>query len=143
MDMKMQGQELPLAFMMSKAADGRVSLVMEMDALAAGIRMGMIIAGDEMFANLPGAGWMRLDASALSGMLGQARSGIDDPLGMFDSLFPTGDVPRDLYIIRSLGVDEVDGVPTDHLIILMDSSKSLGAIGRGNDTLFSQFMALT
>jgi len=93
MDMKMQGQELPLAFMMSKAADGRVSLVMEMDSLAAGIRMGMIIAGDEMFANLPGAGWMRLDASALSGMLGQARSGIDDPLGMFDSLFPTGDVP--------------------------------------------------
>ena len=73
--------------MMSKAADGRVSLVMEMDSLAAGIRMGMIIAGDEMFANLPGAGWMRLDASALSGMLGQARSGIDDPLGMFDSLF--------------------------------------------------------
>jgi len=93
MDMKMQGQELPLAFMMSKAADGRVSLVMEMDSLAAGIRMGMIIAGDEMFANLPGAGWMRLDASALSGMLGQASSSIDDPLGMFDSLFPTGDVP--------------------------------------------------
>ena len=93
MDMKMQGQELPLAFMMSKAADGRVSLVMEMDSLAAGIRMGMIIAGDEMFANLPGAGWMRLDAAAVSGMLVQASSGIDDPLGMFDSLFPTGDVP--------------------------------------------------
>ena len=79
MDMKMQGQELPLAFMMSKAADGRVSLVMEMDSLAAGIRMGMIIDGDAMFANLPGAGWMRLAASSLSGMLGQARSGIDDP----------------------------------------------------------------
>ena len=58
MDMKMQGQDLPLSFEMAKAANGRMRLVMEMDSLAAGMRMEMIIAGDEMFANLPGAGWM-------------------------------------------------------------------------------------
>lgn len=126
MDMKMQGQELPLAFEMSKAVNGRMRLVMEMDSLAAGMRLEMIIAGDEMFANLPGAGWMRLDASAMSGMLGQAGPGIDDPLGMFDSLFPTGDLPLDLYNVQSLGKDEVDGVATEHLVILMDFSKILG-----------------
>jgi hypothetical protein len=143
MDMKMQGQDFPLSFDMSKAVNGRMHLVMDMGALAGGMRMEMIIAGDEMFANLPGAGWMRLDASALSGMLGQAGPGIDDPLGMFDSLFPTGDLPLDLYNIQSLGADEVDGVPTEHLLILMDFSKILGAIGQGNDAQFSQLMALT
>ena len=95
MDMKTQGQDLSLSFEMAKAANGRMRLVMVMDSLAADMRMEMIITGDEMFANLPGAGWMRLDASALSGMLGQEGPGIDDPLGMFDSLFPTGDVPLD------------------------------------------------
>lgn len=66
----MQGQDLSLSFEMAKAANGRMRLVMEMDSLAAGMRMEMIIAGDEMFANLPGASWMRLDASSLSGILG-------------------------------------------------------------------------
>jgi len=143
MDMKMQGQELPLSFDMAKAANGRMRLVMDMGALAEGMRMEMVIAGDEMFANLPGAGWMRLDASALSGMLGSAGPGIDDPLGMFDSLFPTGDLPLDLYNVQSLGTDEVEGVPTEHLVILMDFSKILGAMGQGNDAHFSQLMALT
>jgi hypothetical protein len=143
MDMKMQGQELPLSFEMSKAANGRMRLVMEMDSLAAGMRIEMILAGDEMFANMPGAGWMRLDASALSGMLGPAGSGIDDPLGMFDSLFPTGDLPLDLYNVQSLGPDEVDGVPTEHLVVLMDFSKVLDVVGQGNDAHFSQLMALS
>ncbi len=118
-------------------------LVMEMDSLAAGMRLEMIIAGDEMFANLPGAGWMRLDASSLSGNLGQAGPGIDDPFGTFDSLFPSGDLPLDLYNVQSLGKDEVDGVPTEHLVILMDFSKILGAMGQGNDAHFSQLMALS
>ena len=91
----MQGQDLPLSFEMAKAANGRMRLVM--DSLAAGMRMEMIIAGDEMFANLPGAGWMRLDTSFLSEILGQAGPGIDDPFGMFDSLFPSGDLPLHLY----------------------------------------------
>ncbi len=143
MNMTMQGQDLPLSFNMAKAANGRMRLVMEMDSLAAGMRMEMIISGDEMFANLPGAGWMRLDASALSGMLGPAGPGIDDPLGMFDSLFPTGDLPADLYNIQSLGPDEVDGVPTEHLVILMDLNKVLDVIGQGNDAHFSQLMALS
>ena len=103
----------------------------------------MIIAGDEMFANLLGAGWMRLDASSLSGILGQAGPGIDDPFGTFDSLFPSGKSPLDVYNAQSLGKDEVDGVPTEHLVILMDFSKILGAMGQGNDAHFSHLMALS
>ncbi len=76
---------------------------------------------------------MRLDASSLSGILGQAGPGIDDPFGTFDSLFPSGDLPLDLYNVQSLGKDEVDGVPTEHLVILMDFSKILGVMGQGND----------
>ncbi len=139
----MQGQDLPLSFEMAKAANGRMRLVMEMDSLAAGMRMEMIIAGDEMFANLLGAGWMRLDASSLSGILGQAGPGIDDPFGTFDSLVPSGDLPLDLYNVQSLGKDEVDGVPTEHLVILMDFSKILRAMGQGNDAHFSHLMALS
>ena len=128
---------------MAKTANGRMRLVMEMDSLAAGMRMEMIITGDEMFANLPGAGWMRLDASSLSGILGQAGLGINDPFGTFDSLFPSGKSPLDVYNAQSLGKDEVDGVPTEHLVILMDFSKILGAMGQGNDAHFSQLMALS
>lgn len=143
MDMNMQGQEFPMSFDMSKAANGRLRLVMDMGDLLNGMRMEMIVADDEIFANLPGAGWMRLDASALSGMLGPAGPGIDDPLGLFDSLFPTGDLPEDLYNIQSLGMDEVAGVPTEHLLILMDFPKVLEVMGAGNDAHFSQLMAIS
>jgi len=84
-----------------------------------------------------------LDASSLSGILGQAGPGIDDLFGTFDSLFPSGDLPLDLYNVQSLGKDEVDGVPTEHLVILMDFSKILRAMGQGNDAHFSHLMALS
>ncbi len=57
----MEGQDLPLSLEMAKVANGRMRLVMEMDSLAAGMRMEMIIAGDEMFAIYPaqaGCDWM-------------------------------------------------------------------------------------
>mgnify|MGYP004324837363 CR=1 FL=1 len=75
----MQGQDLPLSFEMAKAANGRMRLVMEMDSLAAGMRMEMIIAGDEMFANLLGAGWM-LGCLLLVRDLGTGGSGYRRPL---------------------------------------------------------------
>ena len=84
-----------------------------------------------------------LDASSLSGILGQAGPGIDDPFGTFDSLFPSGDLPLDLYNVQSLGKDEVEGVPTEHLVLLMDFSKSLRARGQGTDAHFSHLMALS
>ena len=118
--MMMDGKRLPLSIDMTKAASGRMRLVMDMDSLAPGMRMEMVIADDEMFANLPGVVWVRMDASAMSGILGQAGPGIEDPMGLFDGLFPDGALPASLYNVQSLGKEEVDGVPTEHLVILMD-----------------------
>ena len=113
-------------------------LVMEMDSLASGMRMEMVIADDEMFANLPGVGWVRMDASAMSGILGQAGPGIEDPMGLFNGLFPNDALPADLYNVQSLGKEEVDGVPTEHLVILID----FGGIVKGMGQL-SQLMSLS
>ena len=101
--MMMEGQRLPLSIDMTKAASGRMGLVMEMDSLARGMRMEMVIADVEMFANLPGVGWVRMDASAMSGILGQAGPGIEDPMGLFNGLFPNGALSADLYNVQSLG----------------------------------------
>ena len=141
--MMKQGQRLPLSFDMIKAANGRMRLVMEMDGLASGMRMEMVIADDEMFANLPGVGWVRMDASAMSGILGQAGPGIDDPMGLFNGLFPNGALPADLYNVRSLGKEEVDGVPTEHLVILMDFGKIVKEMGKSSMGQLSQPMSLS
>ena len=141
--MMREGQRLPLSFDMTKAASGRMRLVMEMDSLAAGMRMEMVIADDEMFANLPGVGWMRLDASAMSGILGQAGPGIEDPMGLFDGLFPDGALPAELYNVQSLGKEEVDGVPTEHLVILMDFGRIVKEMGKSSTGQLSQLMSLS
>ena len=138
-----QGQRLPLSFDMTKAASGRMRLVMEMDSLAGGMRMEMVIADDEMFANLPGAGWVRMDASAMSGILGQAGPGIEDPMGLFNGLFPNGALPADLYNVQSLGKEEVDGVPTEHLVILMDFGRIVKEMGKSSMGQLSQLMSLS
>ena len=141
--MMKQGQRLPLSFDMIKAANGRMRLVMEMDALASGMRMEMVIADDEMFANLPGVGWMRMDASAMSGILGQAGPGIEDPMGLFDGLFPDGALPASLYNVQSLGKEEVDGVPTEHLVILMDFGRIVKEMSKSSMGQLSQLMSLS
>jgi len=138
-----QGQRLPLSFDMTKAASGRMRLVREMDSLAGGMRMEMVIADDEMFANLPGVGWVRMDASAMSGILGQAGPGIEDPMGLFDGLFPNGALPADLYNVQSLGKEEVDGVSTEHLVILMDFGGIVKGMGKGSMGQLSQLMSLS
>ena len=143
MEMMMQGQKLPLSFDMAKAANGRTRLVMDMEALASGMRMEMIIADEEMFANLPGVGWMRMDASAMSDMLGQAGPGIDDPMELFNNLFPSGALPADLYSVQSLGKDEVDGVPTEHLLILIDIGAIMKEMGKSSKGQLSQLMSLS
>ena len=141
--MMMDGKRLPLSIDMTKAASGRMRLVMDMDSLAPGMRMEMVIADDEMFANLPGVGWVRMDASAMSGILGQAGPGIDDPMGLFNGLFPNGALPADLYNVRSLGKEEVDGVPTEHLVILMDFGKIVKEMGKSSMGQLSQLMSLS
>ena len=138
-----QGQRLPLSFDITKAASGRMRLVMEMDTLAGGMRMEMVIADDEMFANLPGVGWVRMDASAMTGILGQAGPGIEDPMGLFNGLFPNGALPTDLYNVQSLGKDEVDGVPTEHLVILMDFGRIVKEMDKRSMGQLSQLMSFS
>ena len=141
--MMMDGKRLPLSIDMTKAASGRMRLVMDMDSLAPGMRMEMVIADDEMFANLPGVGWVRMDASAMSGILGQAGPGIEDPMGLFDGLFPDGALPASLYNVQSLGKEEVDGVPTEHLVILMDFGKIMKEMSKSSMGQLSQLMSLS
>ena len=139
----MDGKRLPLSIDMTKAASGRMRLVMDMDSLAPGMRMEMVIADDEMFANLPGVGWVRMDASAMSGILGQAGPGIEDPMGLFDGLFPDGALPASLYNVQSLGKEEVDGVPTEHLVILMDFGRIVKEMDKKSMGQLSQLMSFS
>ena len=79
----------------------------------------------------------------MSGILGQAGPGIDDPMGLFNGLFPNGALPADLYNVRSLGKEEVDGVPTEHLVILMDFGKIVKEMGKSSMGQLSQPMSLS
>ncbi len=141
--MMMDGKRLPLSIDMTKAASGRMRLVMDMDSLAPGMRMEMVIADDEMFANLPGVVWVRMDASAMSRILGQAGPGIEDPMGLFNGLFPNGALPASLYNVQSLGKEEVDGVPTEHLVILMDFGRIVKEMSKSSMGQLSQLMSLS
>ena len=141
--MMTEGQSLPLSFDMTKAASGRMRLVMDMDTLAGGMRIEIVIADDEMFANLAGVGWVRMDASAMSGILGEVGPGIEDPMGLFNGLFPNGDLPAELYNVQSLGKEEVDGVPTEHLVILMDFGRIVKEMDKGSMGQLSQLMSFS
>ncbi len=140
---RLQGQDLPMSFDMLKAANGRIHLSMDMEALASGMRMEMIVAEEQMFTSLPGIGWVRMDATAMSGLLGQGAPGMDDPMGLFNNLFPRGDLPPDVYSVKSLGTEEVDGVTTEHLLILMDFPRIWREMEKQTKGQFSQMMGLT
>ena len=87
-------------------------------------KVEVVIAEPYAYLNLPDQGWLRLGGErrelALALQIGST--------GFFDT-FPANVVPWELYTVRSLGREVVEGVETDHLSVQLD----IGEVIRRSD----------
>ncbi|MCH8281039.1 MAG: hypothetical protein IIC96_10210 [Chloroflexi bacterium] len=142
MDMTMLGQQTPLTLEMQKSRDGRVRMVMSMTAAGASMNIETIMSEEGFFTKMPGVGWVSLGSGALPGITGQSMPGLDDPMGFYNNLFPSEDIPWELYNVEFLGSEETDGVATEHLSIGMDFNQIWERLGKDTRSQFSEVFAL-
>lgn len=143
MKVKAQGDEVPMSIDLEQSEDKRIRMVMDMQSPVGGMKIEMIMAEGSIFTKLPGAGgWVKMKADALAAITGQPLEALNDPGGFYKNLFPSEDVPWELYAVESLGSELVEGVETEHLGIQMDFAKIMNQMDSETKELMSQNLAL-
>ena len=117
-------------------------MVMSMTAAGASMNIETIMSEEGFFTKMPGVGWVSLGSGALPGITGQTMPGLDDPMGFYNNLFPSEDIPWELYNVEFLGSEETDGVATEHLSIGMDFNQIWERLGKDTRSQFSEVFAL-
>ena len=100
--------------------DGRIQTVINIDAFGDKQSFEMIVAEPYVYMKLSDAGWTQMSTATIAASTGQSLESFSDPTAFYGSLFPAQDVPWELYLVESLGLEEVDGVQTEHLSIQFD-----------------------
>ncbi len=118
MDVVRQGQSSRLSMEMQTSDDGRTRTVMNISILGQEQTVESIVDGSHVYTKIPLVGWLRMDAGALDLFGGPTRDALG--LDFFSNLLPEGEVPWELYTVRSLGRDQVDGIDTEHLSVDID-----------------------
>ena len=108
---------------MEAGTDGRVRTLIEIDSFGDKQSIETIIAEPHVYVDVPGRGWVQMSAEAVARSAGQPVEAISDPTAFYSSLFPAQKVPWELYVVESLGREEVDGVETERLSIKFDFQK--------------------
>lgn len=142
MDMAMLGQQIPLTMEMEQSREGRVRMLMSMTLAGASMDIETIISDDGLFTKMPGLGWVSMSSGALAGITGQSMPGLEDPMGFYDNLFPSEDIPWELYTVELLGSEPIDGVGTQHLSIAMDFKEIWERLGKDTKSQFSGVFSL-
>ena len=122
MDMEITTPDGPvlMALKTETGRDGRVRTVIDMDAFGDKQSFEMIIAKPYIYVEVPDRGWTQVSAAAMAEFTGQSVEVFSDPTAFYSSLFPVEDVPWELYVVESLGHEEVEGIQTEHLSIQFD-----------------------
>ena len=102
---------------MEMGKDGRMRNVMDIDTPDGKQSIEMIVAGPYVYLKDPDAGWTQVSAEAIARSAGQSLDAVSDPTAFYSNVFPAQDVPWDLYAVKSLGREELDGIQTEHLNI--------------------------
>ena len=126
LEMVVPGESAVMTVDMETGRDGRVSTAMSIDASGYVQSIEMIVAEPYVYLKAPGQGWTQMSAAAMAESSGQPLEAVTDPTALYSSLFPIEDVPWDLYVVRSLGTEDVDGVQTEHLSIEFDFQEIWG-----------------
>ena len=98
---------------MEMGKDGRMRNVMGIDTPDGKQSIEMIVAGPYVYLKDPDAGWTQVSAEAIARSAGQSLDAVSDPTAFYSNLFPAQDVPWDLYAVKSLGREELDGIQTE------------------------------
>ena len=101
-----------------------------------------IMSEEGSFTKMPGNGWVSMSSGALAGITGQSMPGLDDPMGFYNNLFPSEDIPWEIYKVEFLGAEEIDGAATEHLSIDVDFNQILGLLGKDTRSQLSEVFSL-
>ena len=82
--------------------DGRVRSVLEVAEAGDKQSVEMIIALHYVYVKVPDAGWTQMSARTMAESSGQSLEVLSEPTAFYSSLFPTQNVPWQLYKVDSL-----------------------------------------
>ena len=114
------GSIASIAMDMETIKDGSTRMVMRMDHPGGEQKVEMILLPPDVYSKVDETGWVKMDMEMVAGPDGQSSPTSNDPGGVFNHLFPTKDIPWEIYTVQSLGRDEVDGVEVARLSIEVD-----------------------
>ena len=118
MEVDAQGQASAISMVMETSRDGRMRTTMDFSILGETQTVESIVDGSHFYAKVPIMGWVRMDATMLDAFGGPTRDALS--LDFFSNLLPAGEVPWELYTVRDLGREQVDGIDTQHLSVQLD-----------------------
>ena len=142
MDMAILGQRIPLTMDIEKSQDDRLRMVMSMTAAGASMEIETIMSEEGFFTKMPGVGWVSMSSGALAGITGQSMPELGDPMGFYNNLFPSEEIPWELYNVELLGSQEIDGVATQHLSIGIDFNQIWKRLGKDTKSQLSEVFSL-
>lgn len=120
--------------------NGRIRSFMTMDVLGEDQELESIMIQDKIFTKIPGLGWFIVSTESMLELTGQSTEALTDPTSFYNNLFSEDSIPWELYDVVSLGQEEVDGVPTEHLWVQVDYQQVLARMDdAGLDQFYSTF----
>lgn len=105
---------------------GRKRSVMTVETFGGRQEVEVVVAEPYAYVNLPDQGWLRVSGGD-NNLVQALQIG---STGFFD-IFPTNLVPWELYTVRSLGREVVDGVETEHFSVDVDFREVMRRIDEG------------
>ena len=140
MDLGLAGpdEQVAMTVDMETGRDGRVRTTTAIDALGEKQSFEMIIAEPYVYLEVPDRGWIRMSAQEIDGSTGQRLEAVSDPTAFYRNLFPAQEVPWELYAVKSLGREEMNGIETERLSIQLDFQEVWQHLDEGQKQRFLQ-----
>ena len=137
MEIGKSGKKVLITMDMERARDGQMRLLAAIDSPEGKQEIETIMSDLDVYIREPEQRWVRMSTEQ-NQELGQAFQTAN--LGFFD-IFPAGEVPWDLYTVETLGREDVDGVPTEHLSVQADFQELWNRIGEERRRNLTQALA--
>ena len=122
MDGKIMGESVSIYMDMELGDRERMHNNLPIDTPDGRVKIEQVITDRYAYTRLPseGIGWIRMDLEAVAQSAGLPSELFSDPASFGNSIFPSENIPWELYSVESTGREQTNGVETEHLKVDLD-----------------------
>ena len=124
MNSKTLGENVAISIDIDLARNGWIKSIIETKSRGIQGTIEQVIVSPDIYMKADRTGgWVRLNIQELAAQAGvsvESFKSISEPRQYARNIFLSDDIPWDLYTVRSLGTQKIDGVKTEHLGVEVD-----------------------